>query len=169
MDVEPAAEDDERHRAGIEREAFLQLAFPGRRRSVQSEQELDYGITSEDEKCERSEDEMSVPSRDMQVVSRDIEEGQDDSDGDTAGAVVLRFLDAKSAAKQRLEQEVRKNLKRIDARRRDRKRRREATECTRRLDEYFALPYAEKERLFAEAYHGQTFRHEELGPLTKRR
>ena len=103
MDVEPAVEDEERHRAGVKREAFLQLAFLGRRRSVQSETEIDYGITSEDEKCERSEDEMSVPSQGMQVVLHGIDEGQDDSDGDTAGAVALRFLDAKSAAKQRLE------------------------------------------------------------------
>ena len=105
----------------------------------------------------------------MQVVSRDIDEGQDDSDGDTAGAVALHFLDTKSAAKQRLEREVRKTLRRIDARRRDRKRRREATKRSRRQDEYFALPYAEKEHLFAKAYHGRTFRHEELGPPQKRR
>ena len=83
--------------------------------------------------------------------------------------MALRFLDAKSAAKQRLEREVRKTLGRIDARRRDRKRRREETERSQRQDEYFALPYAEKERLFAEAYHGKTFRHEELGPPQKRR
>ena len=67
---------------------------------MQSETGIDYGITSEDEKCERSEDEMSVPSQGMQVVSCDIDEGQDDSDGDTAGAVALRCLDTKSAAKQ---------------------------------------------------------------------
>ena len=112
---------------------------------------------------------IRVPDQGMQVVSRDIDEGQDDSDGDTAGAMALRFLDAKSTAKQRLEQEVRKNLKRIDAGRRDRKRRREATKRTRRLDECFALPYAEKEHLFAKEYHGRTFRHKELGPPPKRR
>ena len=63
---------------------------------------------------------------------------------------------------------MRWHLKRIDARRRDRKRRREATERDRKLDEYFALPYAKKERLFAKVYHGRTFRHEELGPPSKR-
>ena len=114
MDVEPTVEDEERQREGAEREAFLQLAFPGRRKSVQSERELDYGISSEDGECATSEDEIRVPEEDVQVVSCDIDEGQDDSDGDTVGAVALRFLDAKSAAKQRLEQEVRKNLKRID-------------------------------------------------------
>ena len=49
------------------------------------------------------------------------------------------------------------------------KRRREETERSRRQDEYFALPYSEKERLFAKAYHGRTFRHEELGLPQKRR
>ena len=87
----------------------------------------------------------------------------------TPSAVALRFLDAKSAAKQRLEQEVQRHLKRIDTRRCDRKQRREATECEWKLDENFALPYAEKERLCTKAYHARTFRHEELGPPQKRR
>ena len=73
MDVEPAVEDEERHCEGIEREAFLRLAFPDRQRSAQSEQELDDGISSEDEDCATSEDEIQVPERDVQVVSRDIE------------------------------------------------------------------------------------------------
>ena len=136
---------------------------------MQSERELDYGISSEEGECATSEDEIRVPEEDVQVVSRDIDGEQDDSDGDTAGAVALHFLDVRSAAKQRLEQEVQENLKCINAQRHDRKRRHEATECTRRLDEYFTLPYAEKERLFAKAYHGRTFRHEELGPPPKRR
>ena len=51
----------------------------------------------------------------MQVVLHDVDEGQDDNNGDTAGAVALHFLDAKFAAKQHLEQEVRRHLKCIDA------------------------------------------------------